>query len=42
MTEAPGLYELGVGSMEKLRKVPGWSHVYRPRTSSARPARSGR
>lgn len=25
----PALYELGVGSMEKLRKVPGWSHVYR-------------
>ncbi len=29
MTELPALYELGVGSMEKLRKIPGWSHVYR-------------
>jgi threonine dehydrogenase-like Zn-dependent dehydrogenase len=29
MTEAPALYELGVGSMEKLRRLPGWSHVYR-------------
>ncbi|CAN3131540.1 zinc-binding dehydrogenase [Mycobacterium sp. smrl_JER01] len=28
-TELPALFELGVGSMEKLRKVPGWSHVYR-------------
>lgn len=29
MSELPALYELGVGSMEKLRKLPGWSHVYR-------------
>jgi threonine dehydrogenase-like Zn-dependent dehydrogenase len=29
VTKAPQLYELGVGSMEKLRKVPGWAHVYR-------------
>ncbi|AFM19790.1 theronine dehydrogenase-like Zn-dependent dehydrogenase [Mycolicibacterium chubuense NBB4] len=29
LTELPKLYELGVGSMEKLRKLPGWSHVYR-------------
>ena len=29
LTELPALYELGVGSMEKLRKIPGWSHVYR-------------
>lgn len=29
ITAAPQLYELGVGSMEKLRKVPGWSHLYR-------------
>lgn len=29
MTELPALYEFGMGSMEKLRKVPGWSHVYR-------------
>ncbi|WP_137144923.1 zinc-binding dehydrogenase [Mycolicibacterium sp. CR10] len=29
LAELPALYELGVGSMEKLRKVPGWSHVYR-------------
>ena len=29
LTELPALYELGMGSMEKLRKVPGWSHVYR-------------
>ena len=29
LTTAPALYELGLGSMEKLRRVPGWSHVYR-------------
>jgi threonine dehydrogenase-like Zn-dependent dehydrogenase len=29
ITEAPALFELGVGSMEKLRKVPGWAHLYR-------------
>jgi threonine dehydrogenase-like Zn-dependent dehydrogenase len=29
VTDAPALYELGVGSMEKLRRLPGWSHVYR-------------
>lgn len=29
ITEAPQLYELGVGSMEKLRRVPGWIHLYR-------------
>ena len=29
LTKAPALYELGVGSMEKLRKVPGWAHLYR-------------
>lgn len=29
ITKAPDLYELGIGSMEKLRKLPGWSHVYR-------------
>jgi threonine dehydrogenase-like Zn-dependent dehydrogenase len=29
VTDAPKLYELGLGSMEKLRKVPGWAHLYR-------------
>jgi len=29
ITEAPALYELGMSSMEKLRRLPGWSHVYR-------------
>ncbi|RAV07601.1 alcohol dehydrogenase [Mycolicibacterium sp. GF69] len=29
ITEAPQLFELGVGSMEKLRRLPGWSHLYR-------------
>jgi threonine dehydrogenase-like Zn-dependent dehydrogenase len=29
LTKAPALYELAVGSMEKLRKVPGWAHLYR-------------
>jgi threonine dehydrogenase-like Zn-dependent dehydrogenase len=29
ITEAPALFELAVGSMEKLRKVPGWVHLYR-------------
>jgi threonine dehydrogenase-like Zn-dependent dehydrogenase len=29
LTQAPALFELAVGSMEKLRKVPGWEHLYR-------------
>lgn len=29
LTNAPALYALGMGSMEKLRRLPGWSHVYR-------------
>lgn len=29
ITAAPDLYELAVGSMEKLRKLPGWAHLYR-------------
>lgn len=29
VTDFSGLAELGVGSMEKLRKLPGWSHIYR-------------
>ncbi|MBO0676617.1 zinc-binding dehydrogenase [Mycolicibacterium sp. S2-37] len=29
ITEAPQLYELGMGSMEKLRRLPGWQHLYR-------------
>lgn len=29
ITAAPDLYDLAVDSMEKLRKVPGWSHLYR-------------
>ena len=29
LTTAPGLLELAVGSMERLRLVPGWTHLYR-------------
>ncbi len=29
LTSAQALYELGMGSMEKLRKLPGWAHLYR-------------
>ncbi len=29
ITDATTLYELAVGSMGKLRKLPGWAHVYR-------------
>jgi threonine dehydrogenase-like Zn-dependent dehydrogenase len=29
ITTVPQLAELGVGAMEKLRKLPGWNHVYR-------------
>jgi threonine dehydrogenase-like Zn-dependent dehydrogenase len=29
ITEAPQLYELGVGSLEKMRKLPGWVYLYR-------------
>lgn len=29
LTQAPALYELALGSMKKLRMVPGWQHVYR-------------
>jgi threonine dehydrogenase-like Zn-dependent dehydrogenase len=41
VTQAPALYELGMSSMEKLRRVPGWSHVYRvaDRLGAASPKR---
>ena len=29
VTDFAGLTELGVGSMEKLRRLPGWEHLYR-------------
>lgn len=29
VTDFTGLAELGVGSMEKLRRLPGWEHLYR-------------
>ena len=29
ITSVPELAELGVGAMEKLRKLPGWNHLYR-------------
>ena len=29
VTEFSGLGELAIGSMEKLRKLPGWQYVYR-------------
>lgn len=29
LTTAPELFELGVGSMDRLRRVPGWAHLYR-------------
>jgi threonine dehydrogenase-like Zn-dependent dehydrogenase len=29
ITDVPTLYNLAVSSMEKLRKLPGWQHVYR-------------
>ncbi|MGI9126153.1 MAG: zinc-binding dehydrogenase [Mycobacterium sp.] len=29
ITEAPELYDLALDSMRKLRRLPGWSHVYR-------------
>ena len=29
LTNTPDLYELALGSMRKLRRIPGWSHVYR-------------
>lgn len=29
LTDAPALYETGMSAMEKLRKLPGWQHVYR-------------
>lgn len=29
ITDVPTLYNLAVGSMEKLRRLPGWQHVYR-------------
>jgi threonine dehydrogenase-like Zn-dependent dehydrogenase len=29
ITGAQDLYELAVGSMEKIRKLPGWNHLYR-------------
>jgi len=29
LTNIPDLYELALGTMGRLRKVPGWSHIYR-------------
>ena len=29
ITDFAGLVQLGLGSMEKLRKLPGWEHLYR-------------
>ncbi|MCV7346321.1 zinc-binding dehydrogenase [Mycolicibacterium rhodesiae] len=29
LTDATALYEMGMSAMEKLRKLPGWQHVYR-------------
>ena len=29
LTNIPDLYELALGTMGKLRKLPGWSHIYR-------------
>ncbi len=41
LTDLPALYELGVGSMERLRRLPGWSHLYRAmdRLGAAAPKR---
>jgi threonine dehydrogenase-like Zn-dependent dehydrogenase len=41
ITEAQQLFELAVGTMEKLRRVPGWSHLYRiaDRLGAASPKR---
>ena len=41
VTDFSGLTELGIGSMEKLRKLPGWEHVYRAaeRVGAAGPRR---
>lgn len=29
LSTAPALYELGMSSMERMRKLPGWAHLYR-------------
>ncbi len=29
ISQVPALYELAMSSMEKLRRLPGWEHVYR-------------
>ena len=29
ISDSPALYELALSSMRKLRRLPGWSHVYR-------------
>jgi len=29
LSDVPSLYELGIASMEKLRRLPGWVHLYR-------------
>ena len=41
LTNIPDLYELALGTMRKLRRLPGWSHVYRAAeaTGSAAPKR---
>jgi threonine dehydrogenase-like Zn-dependent dehydrogenase len=41
ISEVPELYELALSSMGKLRKLPGWSHIYRAvdATGAAGPTR---
>ena len=34
LTNIPDLYELALGTMGKLRKLPGWSHIYRAADAS--------
>lgn len=29
LSSAPALYELGMSSMERMRRLPGWAHLYR-------------
>jgi threonine dehydrogenase-like Zn-dependent dehydrogenase len=29
ISSAPALYELGMSSMERMRRLPGWAHLYR-------------
>ncbi|HEX5089400.1 MAG TPA: zinc-binding dehydrogenase [Nocardioides sp.] len=41
MTRAPDLMDLAVGSMDRLRRVPGWRHLFRVANAAGKATPSG-